>query len=93
MSPAFLVPASMASPGSVMSCTFVFASGYCQAMPGARSTRSVDERSIAMKTKPSVAKPQAVSQASTPFSFRKASSDNGGSGLTPACEGVQRKPE
>ncbi len=46
-----------------------------------------------MRTKPRVAKPQAVSQASTPLLLRKASSDSGGSGLTPASDGVQRKPE
>ena len=64
-----------------------------QAMPGARSTCRVVTRSMETRTRPRVAKPQAVIQASTPLLPRKASSDSGGSGLTPASDGVQRKPE
>ena len=64
-----------------------------QAMPGARMRRSVAVRSIAISTKPSVARPQAAAQASTPLLGRKASSESGASGLTPASVGVKRKPE
>ena len=64
-----------------------------QAMPGARILRSVVVRSIAIRTKPSVARPVAEVQASTPSLARKASSESGGSGLIPASEGVKRKPE
>ena len=45
-----------------------------------------------MRTKPRVARPVAVAQASTPLLERKASSLSGASGLTPASEGVKRKP-
>ena len=43
-----------------------------QAMPGARRWRSVATRSIAIRTKPSVARPVAAAQASTPLLGRKA---------------------
>ena len=61
-------------------------------MPGARMLRIVVTRSIAIRTKPSVARPVAVAQASTPLLERKASSESGASGLTPASDGVKRKP-
>ena len=51
-----------------------------QAMPGARRLRSVVVRSIGMSTKPSVARPVAEVQASTPLLARKASSESGAAG-------------
>ncbi len=63
-----------------------------QAIPGARILRSVATRLIAIRTKPSVASPFAAAQASTPLLGRKASSESGASGLTPASDGVKRKP-
>ena len=64
-----------------------------QAIPGARMRRIVVVRSIEISTKPSVARPVAEVQASTPSLLRKLSSESGGSGLMPASEGVKRKPE
>src|ERR1044072_4723074 len=61
-----------------------------QAIPGARRLRSVVVRSIAIRTKPSVARPVAEVQASTPLLGVKASSESGGNGLIPASLGVQR---
>src|SRR3954463_7901816 len=62
-----------------------------QAIPGARIIRSVATRLIARKTKPSVARPVAAAQASTPLLERKATSLSGASGFTPASGGVKRK--
>jgi len=62
-----------------------------QAMPGARIVFSVAIRLIERRTKPRVASPAEVTQASTPLLERKATSVSGGSGLTPASEGVKRK--
>ncbi len=62
-----------------------------QAMPGARMRRSVVNRSTAMRTKPRVASPLEAAHTSTPLLERKASSESGASGLTPASEGVKRK--
>jgi hypothetical protein len=55
--------------------------------------RSVVVRSIASSTNPSVARPVAEVQASTPLLARNVSSESGGNGLTPASIGVYRKPE
>jgi hypothetical protein len=63
-----------------------------QAIPGARSLRSVATRSIAIRTKPRVARPDAAAHASTPLSGRKARPESGARGLTPASLGVKRKP-
>ena len=63
-----------------------------QAIPGARMLRIVVVRSIEIRTRPSRARPVEVHQASTPLLERKASSESGGSGLTPASDGVKRKP-
>ena len=63
-----------------------------QAMPGARMRRRVVTRLIAIRTKPRVARPLDAAQASTPLLERKASSESGASGLTPASDGVKRKP-
>ncbi len=62
-----------------------------QAIPGARIVFSVAIRLIERRTKPSVARPVAVAQASTPLLERKATSLSGASGFTPASEGVKRK--
>ena len=51
-----------------------------QAMPGARMLRSVVSRSIEIRTKPRVARPTLVAQASTPLLERKAVSVSGGTG-------------
>ena len=60
-------------------------------MPGVRRLRSVTAMLRAKSTRPSVASPAPVIHASTPLLARNVSLESGGSGLTPASEGVNSR--